>query len=125
MMLAGTDLQVLIATRPVDFRKQADGLAAIVQEALGADPFSGTVYVFRSKRSDRVKLVWWDGTGLCLLAKRLEDARFKWPPIEATCEAGKTQHVMRLSAAQLSALLEGLDWSRVAPREIERPRAAQ
>ena len=53
MMLAGTDLQVLIATRPVDFRKQADGLAAIVQEALGADPFSGTVYVFRSKRSDR------------------------------------------------------------------------
>src|SRR5882672_9807146 len=66
--------QILVATKPVDFRKQADSLAALVQEALGADPFSGAVYVFRSKRIDRVKLLWWDGTGLCLLSKRLEDA---------------------------------------------------
>jgi transposase len=58
MITAGTDLRVLVATRPVDFRKQADGLAAIVQAALGADPFCGTVYVFRSKRLDRVKLLW-------------------------------------------------------------------
>ena len=59
-------MQILVATKPVDFRKQADSLAALVQEALGADPFSGAVYVFRAKRADRVKLLWWDGTGLCL-----------------------------------------------------------
>jgi transposase len=67
--------------------------------------------------ADRVKLLWWDGTGLCLLSKRLEDSQFRWPRIE--------DGVMRLSAAQLSALVEGLDWARVAPREVERPRAAQ
>ena len=73
--------QILVATKPVDFRKQADSLAALVQEALGADPFSGAVYVFRAKRVDRVKLLWWDGTGLCLLSKRLEAGQFRWPRI--------------------------------------------
>ena len=63
---------MLIATKPVDFRKGMDGLAAVVKEHLGADPFSGAIYVFRAKRADRVKLVVWDGTGLCLFAKRLE-----------------------------------------------------
>jgi len=58
MILAGAEIQVLVATRPVDFRKQADGLAALVQQALAADPFCGSVYVFRSKRMDRVKLLW-------------------------------------------------------------------
>src|SRR5215472_4165108 len=65
MMLGGTELLVLVATRPVDFRKQADTLAAFVQQALGADPYSGAAYVFRAKRADRVKLLWWDGTGVC------------------------------------------------------------
>jgi transposase len=74
--------QIVVATKPVDFRKQADSLAALVQQALGADPFSGTVYVFRAKRADRVKLVWWDGTGLCLLSKRLEGGQFRWPRIK-------------------------------------------
>ena len=58
MILAGAEIQVLVATRPVDFRKQADGLAALVSQALAADPFCGAVYVFRSKRLDRVKLLW-------------------------------------------------------------------
>ena len=115
MFLTG-DIKVLVATQPVDFRKQADSLAALVQTALGADPFSGTVYVFRSKRSDRVKLVWWDGTGLVLLAKRLEGASFRWPKIE--------DGVLALTAVQLSALLEGLDWTRVRPREVVRPQVA-
>jgi len=70
--MPGTELQVMVATKPVDFRKQADTLAAFVQEVLGANPFSGAVYVFRAKRIDRVKLLWWDGTGICLLTKRLE-----------------------------------------------------
>jgi transposase len=95
----------MVATRPVDFRKGAEGLAALVRETMGADPFSGTVYVFRAKRADRIKLIFWDGTGVCLFAKRLEDGRFSWPRIEGG--------VVRLTAAQLSALLEGLDWKRV------------
>lgn len=98
-------VRVMVATRPVDFRKGAEGLSALVREIMVADPFSGTVFVFRAKRADRVKLVFWDGTGLCLFAKRLEDGIFRWPKIE--------DGVMRLSAAQLSALLEGLDWRRV------------
>lgn len=116
MMLPATELQVLVATKPVDFRKQADTLAAFVQEALGSDPFSGTVYVFRAKRLDRVKLLWWDGTGICLLTKRLEGATFRWPPIE--------DGVLKLTPAQLAALLEGTEWSRVEARVVERPRAA-
>jgi len=117
MITAGTDLRVLVATRPVDFRKQADGLAAIVQAALGADPFCGAVYVFRSKRLDRVKLLWWDGTGICLMTKRLESGHFCWPPIE--------DGMMKLSAVQLSALLEGGEWARVERREVTRPSATQ
>ena len=63
------------------------------------------IYVFRAKRSDRIKLVWWDGAGLCLMAKKLEKGGFKWPGIQ--------DGVMRLTAAQLGALLEGLDWRRL------------
>jgi transposase len=98
-------VRVLIATRPVDFRKGAEGLAALVRETMGADPFSGAVYVFRAKRADRIKLIFWDGTGVCLMAKRLEDGEFRWPKVQ--------DGVVRLTAAQLSALLEGLDWRRV------------
>ena len=98
-------VRVMVATKPVDFRKGAEGLAALVRETMAADPFSGAVYVFRAKRADRIKLVFWDGSGLCLFAKRLEDGISRWPKIE--------DGVMKLSAAQLSALLEGLDWRRV------------
>jgi transposase len=98
-------VRVMVATRPVDFRKGAEGLAALVRETMGADPFSGAVYVFRAKRADRIKLVFWDGTGVCLFAKRLEDGKFQWPSIGDS--------VVRLTAAQLQALLEGLDWRRV------------
>ena len=98
-------VRVMVAARPVDFRKGAEGLAALVREAMGADPFSGTVYVFRARRADRIKLIYWDGTGVCLFAKRLEDGKFRWPKIE--------DGIIRLTAAQLSALMEGLDWRRV------------
>lgn len=117
MITAGAEMQVLVATKPVDFRKQADGLAAIVQAALGADPFCGAIYVFRSKRMDRVKLLWWDGTGICLMTKRLESSQFRWPPIE--------DGMMKLTAAQLSALLEGGAWLRVERPEVVRPSATQ
>ncbi|HMK88601.1 MAG TPA: IS66 family insertion sequence element accessory protein TnpB [Methylocystis sp.] len=98
-------VRVMVATKPVDFRKGAEGLAALVRETMRADPFDGAIYVFRAKRADRIKLVFWDGTGVCLFSKRLEDGEFRWPKIE--------DGVMRLSAAEFSALLEGLDWKRV------------
>ena len=89
-------VRVMVATRPVDLRKGAEGLAALVRETMGADPFSGAVFVFRAKRADRVKLVYFDGTGVCLLAKKLEKGKFCWPAI--------TDAVVRLTAAQLQAL---------------------
>ena len=110
-------VRVLVATKPVDFRKGAEGLAALVRETMGADPFSGAVYVFRAKRADRVKLVFWDGTGVCLFAKRLEDGEFRWPKVQ--------DGILRLSAVELAALLEGLDWRRVhQPNRTTTPTAA-
>ena len=107
-------VRVMVATRPVDFRKGAEGLAALVREEMKSDPFCGMVYVFRAKRADRVKLIYWDGTGMCLFSKRLEDGPFRWPNVQ--------DGVIRLSAAQLSVLLEGLDWRRVhAARETPAP----
>src|SRR5690606_29550444 len=81
MIAVSSGLKVLIATKPVDFRKGMDGLAALVKAHLGADPFSGAVFVFRARRADRIKLIVWDGTGLCLFAKRLEQGTFRWPRI--------------------------------------------
>lgn len=111
---AGT--RVLMATRPVDFRKGADSLAALVQSELRLAPFSGVVYVFRAKRADRVKLLYWDGSGLCLLSKRLEQGQFRWPRLH--------DGVIRLSAGQLATLLEGLDWRRLHARRVPAPQAA-
>ncbi len=117
MIVPPAGVRVLVASKPVDFRKGMDGLAALARETLGQDPFSGTVLVFRAKRADRVKLLLWDGTGLMLVSKRLEQGGFRWPPV--------MNGLMRLSPAQLAALLEGLDWSRVHVPRILRPRAAQ
>ena len=115
MIVPPAGVRVLIATKPVDFRSGMDRLAAIAQETLAEDPFSGTVLVFRAKRADRVKILVWDGTGLMLVSKRLEQGAFKWPPI--------MDGMMRLSPAQLAALVEGLDWSRVHVPEVRRPQA--
>jgi transposase len=110
-------VRVMVATKPVDFGKGMEGLAALVREAMGSDPFCGTVYVFRAKRADRVKLIFWDGTGMVLVAKRLEDGKFRWPGVQDA--------IMRLSAAELQALLEGLDWRRVhEPRQTAVPTAS-
>jgi len=103
--------RIALAAEPVDFRKGIDGLAALVRDA-GSDPFSGSLFVFRAKRADRIKILWWDGTGLCLLAKRLEQDQFHWPRL--------TTGVIRLSSAQLMALIEGMDWRRVIVPETTR-----
>lgn len=114
MILPSGPVRVLVAMRAVDFRKGMDGLAAYAAGELKADPFSGTVYVFRAKRADRVKLLFWDGSGVCLYAKRLEAGKFFWPRVE--------DGVMHLSPAQLQALLEGLEWTRVHSVQVaQRP----
>jgi len=107
--------KVLLASHPVDFRKGPDGLMALVRDA-GADPFNGALYVFRAKRADRIKIVWWDGSGVCLYAKRLEKAQFCWPRIG--------QHRVQLNQAQLLALVDGLDWKKVRPVLVKRPQSA-
>jgi len=94
--------RVWIAAGHTDMRKGFDGLAALVQTALADNPFAGHVFVFRGRRGDICKVLWFDGQGLMLLSKRLERGRFVWP--HAT--AGR----VALSSAQLSMLLEGIDW---------------
>ena len=116
MIAAAGPLRVYVATRPVDFRKSHDGLAAAVQEMSGLDPFSGAVFVFRSKRADRLKLLVWDRTGLVLVHKRLEGGGFVWPQVR--------DGVMKMSPAQFAALFEGLDWRLVRPERVRRPRLA-
>ena len=114
MIVPSGAVRVLVATRPVDFRKGMDGLAALVRESLGSDPYGGVVYVFRAKRADRVKLLVWDGTGLVLAAKRLEQGTFRWPAIsDGDAADGST-----------AALLEGLDWTRVRAVRVRAPQAA-
>ncbi len=106
--------RILLATKPVDFRKGAHSLAALAAEVLDADPFSGAVLVFRSRRADRVKILVWDGSGLVLIWKQLEANTFRWPPV--------VDGVLRLSAVEFAALFDGIDWRRVqAVREIPTP----
>ena len=116
MIAPGADLEVYIATRPVDFRKGHDGLAALVQSMFGLDPFSGAAFVFRAKRADRVKILIWDRTGLVLVHKRLEGCKFVWPKVR--------DGVMRISPAMFAALFEGLDWRLVRPEGSRRPQLA-
>ncbi len=97
---AGT--RIWLVAGATDMRKGFDGLSALVQTAIERDPFSGQVFVFRGRRGDRVKLLWWDGQGLCLYYKRLERGRFVWPAAQSGA--------VHLSPAQLSMLLEGIDW---------------
>ena len=106
MITVPAGVRVLVATKPVDFRRGADSLAALVREQLRHDPFSGTIFIFRSKRADRLKILAWDGSGLVLLWKRLEHGAFRWPPI--------SDGVMRLTASQFAALVDGMDWSRAS-----------
>jgi transposase len=96
--------KVWLIAGATDMRKGFDGLAALVQMQLSEDPFSGQLFVFRGRAGDRVKILWWSGDGMCLFAKRLERGRFVWPQA--------THGSVTLSAAQLSMLLEGIDWRR-------------
>jgi transposase len=104
--------RVWLAVGRTDMRKGFDGLAAAVQERMAQDPFCGHLFVFRGRRGDLLKVLWWDGQGLCLFAKRLEKGRFVWPsPAD-----GKVV----ITPAQLGMLLEGIDWERRETDERQR-----
>ena len=109
------NFRIYLASKPVDFRKGMDGLAAIVMNEFELDPFSGAIFIFRSKRADRMKLIVWDGTGLVMAYKRIEGAGFVWPHM--------TDGVIAINRAQFEALFEGLDWQRVVPRYVRKPKA--
>jgi transposase len=111
MIPAGT--RIWIVAGVTDLRRGFVGLSAMVQTALEQNPFSGQVFVFRGRRGDLIKLLWFDGDGLCLFAKRLERGRFIWPKVETGTVA--------LTRAQLSMLLEGIDWRR--PERTWQPQA--
>ena len=109
---AGT--KVFVACQPIDLRAGFDGLAAKVQQMIGADPFAGHLFIFRGKRGDYFKSLYWDGSGLCLFAKRLERGRFVWPPI--------VDGAMTLTPAQMALLVEAMDWRRtIAPPPTPQP----
>ena len=108
-----SDLKVLVASRPIDFRRGVHGLVAMVAQALSADPYCGDIFVFRSKRKDRLKLIVWDGSGMVLVTKWLEEGGFTFPPIR--------DGAVVLTSTQFSVLLAGLDWTQVAQKTVRRP----
>jgi len=96
------NVRVWLARGYTDLRRGFDGLASLAQNHLGQDPFSGQLFVFRGSRGGLIKVLCWDGQGLCLFAKRLEKGRFVWPQAK--------DGTVCLTPAQLSMLLEGIDW---------------
>ena len=114
MIPVPSGVRVWIATGHSDMRRGMQGLALQIQEGLKRDPHAGDLYIFRGRRGDLVKIVWHDGVGLSLYAKRLDRGRFVWP--SAAGEA------VTISAAQMSCMLEGIDWRN--PQRTWRPRAA-
>ncbi len=109
MLTVGQHTKVYVAREPLDFRKQIDGLSLYVQDVLCLNPLSAHVFVFRNRTRDKAKVLYWDANGFCLLYKRLEQGRFKWPKTN--------QDVLQCSARELQWLLEGLDIERLTPRQ--------
>lgn len=117
MIFPSNRVRIVVATRPIDFRKGHDGLAALIKNELRKDPFTGAVFVFRSRRADRLKVLYWDGTGLVMTYKRLEEHVFAWPAIR--------DGMMSLNHAQFEALFSGLDWRKVRALTARPPRATE
>ncbi|HTP77419.1 MAG TPA: IS66 family insertion sequence element accessory protein TnpB [Rhizomicrobium sp.] len=116
MMLVPPSVKIHLALGYTDMRKGFDGLSVLVQQVLQRDPFSGHMFVFRGRNATLMKVLYWDGNGLCLFSKRLERGRFVWPSVS---DRGGT---IVLSPAQLSMLIEGIDWR--APEHTWRPAVA-
>lgn len=117
MIFPSNRVKILVATKPVDFRKGHDGLAALIRNELDKEPFTGTLFVFRARRADRLKLLYWDGSGIVMTYKRLEEHSFAWPEVR--------NGLMRLDHAQFEALFVGLDWHRVRSLEVRAPQGVE
>ena len=117
MIFPSNRVRIMVATKPIDFRKGHDSLAAMVKNDLCKNPFTGTVFVFRAKKADRLKLLYWDGTGLVMAYKRLEEHTFTWPAVK--------DGVIALNHAQFEALFAGLDWRRVRAVGAKAPEAVE
>ena len=111
MIPVPANTRIWLAAGVTDMRRGFNTLAAQVEQALTLDPFKGHLFVFRGRRGDLIKIIWWDGQGACLFAKRLERGRFVWPAVKD----GKVS----VTPAQLAMLLEGIDWR--APTKTWRP----
>ncbi len=116
MMLVPSGVKIHLALGYTDMRRGFDGLAMLVQEHLKQDPFSGQLFVFRGRRADLIKILYWDGSGLCLFSKRLEQGQFSWPSMQAPGQ------VVQLNRTQLGMLLEGVNWR--MPERRWRPQRA-
>ena len=117
MIFPSNRVRIMVATKPIDFRKGHDSLAAMVKNELRKDPFTGTVFVFRARKADRLKLLYWDGTGLVMAYKRLEEHSFTWPAVK--------DGLMLMNHAQFEALFAGLDWRRVRAVAAKAPEAVE
>jgi transposase len=121
MLTLALPRRVFVCTQPADMRKSFDGLAALVQQHLGCDPLSGDLFVFRSRRGDRVKLLWWNDDGYALWYKRLEQGTFPWPSADGT-RTPIGAHGLTLRPAELAMLLDGIELSHVQRRpRYQRP----
>ena len=116
-MRPGETVAVRLCREAVDFRKSIDGLASLVEQTLGLDPFNAELYVFTNRRHDKLKILYWDRSGFALWYKRLEKARFPWPRDEL-------RPTVELTARELGWLLDGIDFFRLTPHETLRYRSA-
>jgi transposase len=116
-MRPGEAVAVRLCRETVDFRKSIDGLAGLVEQALGLDPFNAALYVFTNRRHDKLKILYWDRSGFALWYKRLEKARFPWPRDE-------TLRVVEMTGRELGWLLDGIDFFRLTPHETLSYRSA-
>jgi transposase len=116
MMIVPAGVKVHLALGWTDMRKGMDGLAGLVQNTLKKDPFTGHLFAFRGRKAETLKILFWDGNGLCLFTKRLDRGHFVWPNM---VQPGGS---VTLSPAQLAMLIEGIDWR--APERTWRPNLA-
>ena len=109
-MRPGDDVEVLLCTEPVDFRKAINGLSILIEQELALDPFAPRIFAFTNRKRDRIKLLYWDRTGFVLWQKRLEKDRFPWPRDEE-------QETLTVTGRELNWLLDGIDVFRLQPHK--------
>jgi transposase len=107
-MRPGPDIEVFLCREPVDFRKAINGLSILVEEALGLDPFAETLYVFRNRKGDKIKILYWERNGFVLWHKRLEKDHFPWPNAQV-------ESVVAMTGRELNWLLDGIDLFQLKP----------